>query len=219
MSSRDSWPTTLDQARQVQNTLRKRVVHEDDFPGRRLIAGLDVGFPKKSPNAVQAAGVVLDRRDLRVVDRVVVRDKRVFAYVPGFLSFREVPALVKVVKQFGLKPDLILCDGQGIAHPKRFGLASHLGVLLDLPSIGVAKSRLLGEHRQPGPEKGDQGPLLDRGEVIGAVLRTRSRVKPVYVSTGHRVSLKTAVDLVLSLCSRYRLPEPIRLADQLSHIT
>ncbi|MCF8104385.1 MAG: deoxyribonuclease V [Desulfohalobiaceae bacterium] len=216
MSLLPSGPVSLDRAREIQDRLRSRIVREGGFQGLRYIAGLDVGYCKKIPNTVQAAGVILDRHGLRVVDQIVVRDKVLFPYIPGFLSFREAPVLYRVVKRFALSPDLILCDGQGLAHPRRFGLASHLGLLLDLPSIGVAKSRLLGQHSLPGPKKGDWSPLVDKGETIGAVVRTRSRVKPVYVSTGHRVGLETAVDLVLSLCPRYRIPEPIRLADQLS---
>jgi deoxyribonuclease V len=139
-----------------------------------------------------------------------------FPYVPGLLSFRELPAVLAAIEQLRILPDLYLCDGQGLAHPRRFGLACHLGVLLDAPTIGVAKTRLIGTHAPPPAEKGGWTPLEDGGEVIGAVLRTRSGVKPVYVSIGHRVSLATSVRLTLACTSRYRLPETIRQAHRLA---
>ena len=136
--------------------------------------------------------------------------------MPGLLSFREVPALLAALEALDQMPDLLLCDGQGLAHPRRFGLACHLGVLSGLPSIGVAKSRLIGEHAEPGLEKGSWVPLLDDGETIGAVLRTRHGVRPLYISIGHRVALETAIAYVLACTPRYRLPETTRLADRLA---
>ncbi len=139
-----------------------------------------------------------------------------FPYVPGYLSFREIPAVLAVLERLTVRPDVILCDGQGIAHPRRCGLASHLGVVSGLPTIGVAKSRLVGDHDEPGLNRGDWVPLMDKGEIIGAVLRTRTGVKPIYVSIGHRVGLETAIRLVLACTPRFRLPETTRAADRLS---
>ena len=165
--------------------------------------------------------MLLDYPGLVPVERVLVERPVAFPYVPGLLSFREVPALLEALDRLHARPDLILCDGHGYAHPRRFGLACHLGLWLDVPAIGVAKSRLTGRHEEPGPAKGDlawlrAGSGARPSERIGAVLRTRERVKPVYVSAGHRVSLRTAVALTLACTARYRLPEPTRLADKLS---
>jgi deoxyribonuclease V len=139
-----------------------------------------------------------------------------FPYVPGLLTFREAPGAIAAIEALRIRPDLLLCDGQGLAHPRRCGFASHLGLALDLPSIGAAKSRLTGSHEEPGGERGDWTPLVDDGEVIGACVRTRPGARPIYVSIGHRVTLETAIRLVLRCTTRYRLPEPTRLADQLS---
>ncbi|HDP89295.1 MAG TPA: deoxyribonuclease V, partial [Thioalkalivibrio sp.] len=150
-----------------------------------------------------------------VVERIA-RVPTTFPYVPGLLSFREIPAVLAALAQLPALPDLILCDGQGIAHPRRLGIACHLGVLLDVPTIGVAKSRLIGTHAEVPADKGDWVPLLDGKEIIGAVLRTRENVKPLYVSPGHRVSLPTAIDYVMGCVTRYRLPETTRRADRLA---
>jgi deoxyribonuclease V len=139
-----------------------------------------------------------------------------FPYIPGLLSFRELPAVLKALEQLPRLPDLILCDGQGIAHPRRLGIASHLGVLLDHPTIGVGKTRLVGHHDPVPDQRGAWVPLVDRGEVVGAVLRTRQGAKPIYVSPGHRVGLTTAVGWVMACTTRFRLPETTRLADRLS---
>ncbi|NEQ34486.1 MAG: deoxyribonuclease V, partial [Leptolyngbya sp. SIO4C5] len=139
-----------------------------------------------------------------------------FPYVPGLLSFREVPTILVALSQLQTEPDLLLCDGQGIAHPRRLGIASHLGLLVDLPSIGVAKSRLTGTHAEVPPEKGSWVPLQDKGETIGAVLRSRTNTKPLYISSGHRVSLETAIAYVLQCTPKYRLPETTRWADKLA---
>jgi deoxyribonuclease V len=139
-----------------------------------------------------------------------------FPYIPGLLSFREIPVILAAMERLTLAPDLVLVDGQGIAHPRRIGIASHLGVLLDLPTIGAAKSRLVGRYDEPGPERGDRSPLVHRGEVVGAVLRTRSRVGPLFVSAGHRVSLDTAVGYTLACAPKYRLPETTRQAHNLA---
>jgi deoxyribonuclease V len=149
-------------------------------------------------------------------DQAISRSPTRFPYVPGYLSFRELPALLQALDRLASTPDLLLCDGQGLAHPRRFGLACHLGVLTDIPSIGVAKSRLIGVHDDPPPEKGRWVPLMDKGETIGAVVRTRNKVSPLYVSLGHRISLPTAIDYVLRCTTRYRLPETTRWAHRLA---
>jgi deoxyribonuclease V len=214
--SLNGWPSNVTAARAVQERLRERVVTEDRLGRVRTVAGIDVGFERHGRTA-RAAAVVLDFPALTLREQVVARTATRFPYVPGFLSFREIPALLAALKKLHTTPDLVLCDGQGYAHPRRFGLACHLGVLLDIPTIGVAKSRLIGEPRGKLAEaKGSHVPLVDSGEVIGAVLRTRTGVRPLYISIGHRISLATAVDYVLACCPRYRLPETTRLADQLA---
>ena len=164
----------------------------------------------------RAAVAVLEYPGLALVEQVVVRVATTFPYVPGLLSFREAPAVLAAFERVRIAPDLILYDGQGIAHPRRFGIASHVGLLLDCPSIGVAKSRLVGAHRMPATRRGAWTPLRDAGELIGAVLRTRAGVKPLYVSIGHRVSLETAVRWTLACVTRYRLPETTRWAHRLA---
>jgi deoxyribonuclease V len=151
-----------------------------------------------------------------VVETATVKAEVRFPYIPGLLSFREMRAALAALRRLRIRPDLLLCDGQGIAHPRRFGLASHLGVLAALPAIGVAKSRLIGAHENPASERGNWTPLIDDGEIIGAVLRTWTAVRPVYVSIGHRVSLETAIRFTLACTGRFRLPETTRAADRLS---
>jgi len=151
-----------------------------------------------------------------VVESALIRRPISFPYVPGLLSFREAPAILEILSRLSEKPDLLLVDGAGLAHPRRFGLACHLGVLSDLPAIGVAKARLVGTYQEPGIARGAWSTLVGGGEVIGAVLRTQRAVRPVFVSIGHRISLKTAIDLVLRSAVQARLPEPIRAADKLS---
>lgn len=164
----------------------------------------------------RAAVVVLGFPELQPVDRSLARLPTCFPYVPGLLSFRELPAVLAAIEGLAVRPDVYLCDGQGLAHPRRFGLACHLGVLLDAPSIGVAKTRLIGSHAEPPAGKGGWTPLMHGEEVIGAALRTRTRVKPLYVSIGHRLCLETAIRLVLACTRNYRLPETTRQAHRLA---
>jgi deoxyribonuclease V len=178
-----------------------------------LVAGVDVGFRN---GLTRAAIAVLSHPELELVETAVAHRPTEFPYVPGLLSFREAPAVLDALNKLGTGPDLLLCDGQGIAHPRRFGIACHLGILTGIPSIGVAKSRLIGSHDDPGDTRGDWSPLMDKGEIIGAVLRTRPRVKPLYVSIGHRVGLETAIAWVMACCTRYRLPETTRSAHRLA---
>jgi deoxyribonuclease V len=159
--------------------------------------------------------VVLQFPELEVVETAMASRKVCFPYIPGLLSFREAPVCIDAVERLKCRPDLFIVDGQGVAHPRRFGLAAHLGVFLDMPTIGCAKSRLIGEFEEPAIEKGTFSLLRDKGEVIGAVVRTRSGVKPVFVSVGHKCLLEDAVRMVLSCASKYRMPEPTRLAHHL----
>ncbi len=209
------WPKTPAEARALQEDLRNRVIAEDRLGPVRLLAGVDAGYDLRR-GMTRAVAVSMEADGL--VLRHAVRAERPtdFPYVPGLLSFREAPAILAALDRLPERPDLLLVDGQGRAHPRRCGLACHLGVLADLPTIGVAKSRLVGTHDEPGEARGARSPLLHKGEMIGVVLRTRARVRPVFVSVGHRISLETAVELVLAAAPRYRLPEPIREADRLT---
>ena len=209
------WPTDVAGARAVQEALRSQVVREDRLGPVGTVAGVDVGF-EDGGETTRAAVAVLAFPSLEQVAQAISRSPTVFPYVPGYLSFRELPAVLEALTQLEAAPDLILCDGQGLAHPRRFGLACHLGVLTDIPAIGVAKSRLIGRHDELPPDKGAWVPLFDKDETIGAVVRTRTNVSPVYVSTGHRVSLATAIDYTLRCTTRYRLPETTRHAHRLA---
>lgn len=181
------------------------------------VAGLDVAYAE-SGDRLAAAVTVLDARTLAVVDTAVSVGRPAFPYVPGLFAFRELPALLDALAGLTVRPDLLVCDGHGLAHPRRFGLACHLGVVTGLPSIGVGKTPLVGEFDEPAPERGASTPLRNGDEVVGRVLRTRDGVKPVFVSVGHRMSLDNAVDRVLALTPRYRLPETTRTADQLCRV-
>jgi len=210
---RHPFDLSIPKARALQERLRARVLDRDAarVASPRLVAGADVSFDKRDPR-LHAAVVVLDARTLSPVEVVTATVEVRFPYVPGYLSFRELPPLLAAFAKLRTAPDVIVCDGHGRAHPRRFGLACHLGLLLGRPTLGVAKSRLVGEHREPGPRRGASTRLLDDGQVIGRVLRTREGVKPVYVSVGHRVSLPSACRLTLALTPRFRLPEPTRHA-------
>jgi deoxyribonuclease V len=209
------WDVTPAEAREIQQSLRTHVIAHDQFEAIRTVGGVDVGF-EDNGRLTRAAVVVLAYPTLRRMEYVIARQPTRFPYVPGLLSFREVPAVLEAFENLSVKPDLLLCDGQGLAHPRRCGIACHIGVLADLPSIGVAKSRLIGSHAPVAETRGSQVPLMQGDDQIGVVLRTRTRVKPLYVSIGHRVCLTTAVQLVLACTPKYRLPETTRWADQLA---
>ncbi len=210
------WNVTPGEAIAIQQRLRSFVLLEDRLPEKvGTLAGIDVGFKQKG-EVTRAAVAVLDYPSLQLMTRAMAEVETGFPYVPGLLSFREIPAILEALKKLPQLPDLLLCDGQGIAHPRRLGIASHLGVLLDHPTIGVAKSRLIGSHPPVPDEKGSWVPLWDRDEVIGAVLRTRKGVKPLYVSPGHLVCLETAVSWVMACVTRYKLPETTRWAHRLA---
>jgi deoxyribonuclease V len=214
---RHRWDLTPKEAMALQAELAARVVREDTAREVRRVAGVDVGF-EDDGKVTRAAVAVLDFPGLALAERVVVRQPTRFPYIPGLLSFREAPAVLAAFERLSVVPDLVLYDGQGIAHPRRFGIASHVGLLLDVPTIGVAKTRLVGEHRQLPERKGARVPLVDHGETIGAVLRTRTGVTPLYVSIGHRVSLEAAVRWVMACTTRYRLPETTRWAHHLASV-
>lgn len=209
------WDLTTTEANVLQQTLAHKVSLSDQLPEIRYVAGTDVGFEDKG-KTTRAAIVVLSFPGLALIDYAISRRPTSFPYIPGYLSFRECPALLIALDTLRTVPDLILCDGQGIAHPRRFGIACHLGVLTDIPTIGVAKSRLTGTYLEPGNAKGDWQPLMDGNETIGAVLRSRRSVKPIFVSPGHKVSLHSAIDFTLACTTRYRLPETTRWADGLA---
>jgi len=210
-----SWDISFAQAKQIQLELAQKVSLKDQFVTPRYIAGVDVGF-ENGGRTTRAAIAVLNYPELKLVDQSVIREKTVFPYVPGYLSFRELPAVLAALNQLDTMPDMFLCDGQGIAHPRRFGIACHLGVLTDIPSIGVAKSRLTGTYTEPGMEKGDASNLYDKQERIGVVLRTRTNVKPLFISPGHKICIESAVQWALNCTTRYRLPETTRAAHHLA---
>lgn len=211
------WKLAPAEAIALQKELMRKVERRDRLPPVRHVAGVDVGF-EENGRVTRAAVAVLSFPGLELVESSIAHRDTDFPYIPGLLSFRELPAVLAALVGLTQAPDVILCDGQGIAHPRRFGIACHLGVLLDMPTIGVAKTRLTGTYREPPSEKGAWTPLLDGEETIGAVLRTRTGVKPVYVSPGHRISLKTAVELTLACTTRYRLPETTRQAHRLASL-
>jgi len=211
------WDVSPAEAMRLQRELASRVIRRGAPRDAdvRHIAGADVAFDKPNRRAV-AAVVVLAYPSLETVECVVVESPVTFPYVPGLLSFRETPLLLEAFERVVQTPDLVMADGHGYAHPRRFGYACHLGLLLDLPAIGVAKSRLVGAHGAVAAGRGSRADLVDDGEVIGALVRTRERVKPVYVSVGHRIALAAAERWVLRCARWYRLPEPTRLADRLA---
>ncbi|WP_440997635.1 deoxyribonuclease V [Arhodomonas sp. SL1] len=209
---RHRWDLTPAEARALQCRLAGRVRLEPGPRRVRTIAGVDTGFEDGGATA-RAAAVLLDWPDLNVIADHIARTPTPMPYVPGLLSFRELPAVLAALEGLDTAPDLVLCDGQGIAHPRRLGIAAHLGVLTDLITIGVGKSRLTGKYTEPGPHRGDASPLLADGERVGTVLRTRDRVRALFVSPGHRIDHAGAEEWVLACCRGYRLPEPIRQAD------
>jgi len=198
------------EARALQERLRGRVIRRGSVRPR-LVAGVDV-----SEKDGRARGAIVVVRGREVVEEVTSDVPLTFPYVPGLLSFRELPALLAAWAKLTTRPDLVIVDGAGYAHPRRFGLACHLGILVGLPTIGCAKSRLIGEYDEPARRRGSWSPLVDRGETIGAALRTQDGRNVVYVSVGHRVSLAASIRVILGCAPRYRLPDPQRYADRLS---
>ena len=219
---RHRWDIPPKEAVALQRQLAGEVRIEPLRDSLRTVAGADCAFVgerlgRRQParGRIIAAAVLCDADAMEVLATSEVNRPCEFPYVPGLLSFREAPAVIEAVERLPRRPDLLMCDGQGYAHPRRFGLASHVGVWLDVPTIGVAKSRLCGEAAEPGIARRSRAALRDRGETVGAVLRTRTRVRPLYISVGHRVTLDDAVRWALRCAVRFRLPEPTRLADRL----
>ncbi|GEN28431.1 endonuclease V [Halovibrio variabilis] len=214
------WNLAPREARALQTQLAKRLELTDRLAPVEHIAGVDIGF-EDGGDTTRAAVVVLKwdpatAPDLSVVEQVVHREPTRMPYIPGLLSFREIPAALGAFEQLSVRPELVMVDGQGIAHPRRLGVAAHLGLWLDLPTIGIAKSRLYGKHAEVGEQRGDWVPLYAGNDIIGAVLRSRANVKPVFVSPGHRITLGTSLAWVTRCLGGTKLPEPTRLADRLA---
>jgi deoxyribonuclease V len=210
-----AWHGDVARARQLQQELAARVRLQDDTPPPHLVAGVDVGF-EEAGAITRAAAVLLDAATMQPLAEVVARLPTRMPYIPGLLSFRELPAVLQALAQLPEVPELILVDGHGVAHPRGLGIAAHLGVVTDLPTIGVAKKVLVGSHDPVGPERGERAPLMHRGQMIGTALRSKHGIHPLIVSPGHRVSHAAAVEHVLACGRGYKLPEPTRLADRLA---
>ncbi|MFH1502273.1 MAG: deoxyribonuclease V [Candidatus Eisenbacteria bacterium] len=205
------WAVSVQEAFRIQEELRKKLVLEDVTDAPETIAGIDVSF-SQARDLLYAAIVVLDARTLEPLETTSASLKPVFPYVPGLLSFREGPAVLEAYSRLSAAPGLLMFDGQGIAHPRELGLASHIGVLVDLPSIGCAKSRLIGEFKEPKQKRGAMRTLSINRKKVGVVLRSKDQTKPLFVSPGHRMTVETAARIVLETGRGYRLPEPTRLA-------
>jgi deoxyribonuclease V len=203
----------LSELRRLQEKLARSVRLEKMSPEPKTVVGVDAAFAGKE---IVAVAVLFALSPLTRIRHAFSVGRPALPYIPGLLSFREGPHMAEAVRRLGLRPDLLIVDGQGIAHPKRFGLACHLGIELGVPAIGSAKSRLLGEYIEPGPERGSRTPLFHHGEIIGSVVRTRSHVKPIFVSPGHLITIEDAVAMVLRTTIGFRLPEPQREADRLA---
>jgi len=207
------WDVTPHEAMEIQCRLRDQVIAETTFDVLESVAGIDCGY---KDGMARAAVVVLSYADLRPLGQAVAEIPVPFPYVPGLLSFRETPAVLEALGRLSVEPDLLILDGHGYAHPRRMGLACHVGVITGVPAIGCAKSRLIGEHTEPPVEAGNWVLLHDQGEVIGAVVRSRTKVSPIFVSIGHKIDLETAIRVVLDCCTRYRLPETTRYAHRVA---
>jgi deoxyribonuclease V len=208
------WDLSCKEAIEIQRQLASQVRFAAMKKRPKIIAGLDCAF-SKDDKQIFASAVVIDLSDFSIIETATAIRKVNFPYIPGLLSFREAPACIDAIEKLKTTPDVFIVDGHGIAHPRRLGIASHIGLLIDKPTIGCAKSRLIGTFDEPGIRKGSYSSLMDSGEKIGVVLRTRTDVKPVYVSIGHKCTLDNAISVVLQCTTRYRLPEPSRLAHQL----
>jgi deoxyribonuclease V len=213
MDNRYRWksPVSPQEAVALQKQLAGRVIRFGEITSPEYIAGIDISIGKHVADA-QSAIVVLKYPGLEVAEIKKARGEIGFPYIPGLLSFREIPLILEAWQKLTVVPDVIMVDGQGIAHPRRIGLASHLGILVDIPSIGCAKSRLCGHYEDPSEEPGCFTNLVDNGEIIGAALRTKNKVNPLFISVGHKISLENSIYWVMECCRGYRLPQPTRLA-------
>jgi len=207
------WPENISEAKAAQMSLEGRVTIVPYIKKPIFVAGVDASF---MGDKVIGVACLFKYPELIPIEDAYAVMKVSFPYIPGFLSFREGPAIIEALNRLKTKPDLILFDGQGIAHPKRLGIASHIGILIDIPTIGCAKSRLIGKYKEPKLKKGEWTQLEHKGEIVGAVLRTRDYVKPVFVSPGHKTDLKTSIKIVLACTGKFRIPEPVRRADSIS---
>ena len=208
-----SWSIAPSEAVQIQKKLAQMVVRNGDPVSLSYIGGVDLSV-NQSTNKAVAAVVILDYPGLKIVEIEKARGELGLPYIPGLLSFREAPLILEACRKTNFTPQLLIVDGQGIAHPRRMGLASHLGLFLDIPTIGCAKSPLCGKYNNPGDKAGDYSEIVDKGEAIGITLRTRAGAKPIYISTGHQISMESAIYWILKCCTGYRLPQPTRLAHQ-----
>lgn len=212
-STLHSWDVTASEAFALQKKLAASLDVSRPLGDWNLLAAADVSFDRYS-TVLQGAVIVMKRQTFEVVEKVGVSVSDTFPYIPGLLSFREIPALLEAFSRIQSVPDVVLCDGQGTAHPRRLGIASHLGLWLGIPTIGCAKSLLCGRYIEPGLRRGDRSPLIDKGETIGEVLRTRDKVKPLFISPGHLCDMQSSVDLVMETSGKYRLPVPARMAHE-----
>ncbi len=213
-----TWKVTVEEAIRIQEALKTRLILKKTFSKIKTIGGADVAY-SKSENLLFGAIVVLSFPDMEILATATCAGKIPFPYIPTLLSFREGPILIKTFQKLKIEPDVMVYDGQGIAHPRGMGLASHMGIWFDLPSIGCAKTPLLGEFVPPGPSRGSFEWIRREGKNVGAVLRTKEKVKPLFVSPGHRIDLLTSIQIILESCRGFRTPEPQRRAHQLSHLT
>lgn len=210
------WNLSPSEAVELQKQFAHKVIREDRFDKPvETVAGIDLGYDQKT-NTSRAAVVVLSFPELEMIESSTATIPTPFPYIPGLLSFRETPVAIKALEELNVTPDVIFVDGHGYAHPRRFGITCHIGLFADTPTVGVAKSVLVGKFDELAEEKGSTAPLIHKGETVGMAVRTKDRVQPVYVSVGHKIGLETAVDLVLRTNARYRIPEPTRQADKLA---
>jgi deoxyribonuclease V len=209
------WKVNKDEAIQIQENLRNRIILEKTFTEVRSIGGADVAYSKDG-NSLFSAIVVLSFPRMELLEMATAYGETLFPYIPGLLTFREAPILIETFKKLRIKPEVMIYDAQGIGHPRGIGLASHIGLWLDLPSIGCAKTPLLNDFLLPGPSKGSYELIRREGKEVGAVLRTKDKVKPVFISPGHRIDLQTSIQIVLATCPTFRIPEPLRRAHQAS---
>ena len=210
-----SWRVNIQEAIRIQQNLRKKIILNDNPPKIQRIAAVDVAF---SVNQAVSAVCIFEYSGLNLVEKTHAKRKISFPYVPGLLTFREGPVILEAFKKLKVKPDLALFDGQGICHPRRMGIATHMGIILDIASIGCAKSSLFGEYQMPGEDRGDFSYIYDKNtkEVLGIVLRTRRKIKPLFVSCGYKISIRSAIKIILELSPKYRIPQPLRYAHHLA---
>ncbi len=213
IAKRHDWNVTYQKALEIQNGLRERLILEDRYIPEpiKTVAGADISYSRTS-NTFFASVVLLDFQTMEIIERTSSEGEAGFPYIPGMLTFREGPVLIEAFRELALPPDIIIFDGQGIAHPRGFGLASHMGLVLDTPSIGCGKKKLVGSYEDPGTEPWDYSRLVHNDETVGVALRTKKKVNPVFISQGHRIGLNKAMEVVRSCCRGYRLPEPTRKA-------